>query len=125
MATHDAYAASRPGYPAMVRHTITIGTDPKTGADLAWCGTLAARSARSCAARNLARMLVDAGEADGPVTAIGADGAVRYHVPSLFAFAKRTLMEAPRLHTRPWQPFNINGRHVGEAKDGGSEASDE
>lgn len=124
MPTHEPYAASRPGYPPMVTHTITVGTDPKTFADVASCGEYTARSARGCAARNLARTMMDAGEADGPIEARGPDGAVRYRVRSLFAFAGRTLVEGPRLHTVRWRPLNINATGVGEAKDGGSEGSD-
>ncbi len=66
MTTH---AASSPGYPPMIRHVFTIATHPKTGADLARCGELATSSARACAARDLARRLVAAGEADGPIEA--------------------------------------------------------
>ena len=122
--TREEARAFRPGYPMMVCHTITIGTDPKTGADLAWCGSLSARSARSCAARGVARMLVEAGEADGPVSAIGADGAPRYTVPSLFSFARRTLLENPRLRSVLWHPVNFAAMGVVEAEDGGSEGSD-
>lgn len=88
----------------MTTHRITISTlaTSNSRADLASCGEFTARSARSCAARALARLMVSAGVEDGPVEARGTDGALRYTMKSLHNFAKFTISENPRPHTVRW-----------------------
>jgi hypothetical protein len=83
-----------------------ISTDPKTGADLASCDGFHAKSSRSCAARVLARMLMDAEWADGPIEARRTDGRLRYTVKRLHAFAARALVENPALHTTPYREID-------------------
>ena len=83
-----------------------ISTDPKTAADVASCDGFTARSSRSCAARVLARMLVDAEYADGPIEARGTDGRLRYTARRLHAFAAKVLAENPRLHTTPYREID-------------------
>jgi hypothetical protein len=79
-----------------------ISTDPKTGADLASCDGFHAKSSRSCAARVLARMLMDAEWADGPTEARGTDGRLRYTVKRLHAFAMTRLVENPTIAIKPF-----------------------
>ena len=96
--TTETHCANRAGYPPMMVHKFTIGTERKTARDVAECGPYRETSSRSCAARKLARVLVEVGEADGPVLAYGPDGALRYRANSLYAFARFTLAENPRSH---------------------------
>lgn len=103
MTAIETRRASCPGHPPMMVHRLKVGTERKTARDLAiWQEPgdfpIAVTSSRSCAARKLARFLVEAGEADGPIEAYGPDGALRYRVNSLYAFAQSTLVENPRLH---------------------------
>lgn len=107
MTAIEIHRASRAGYPAMAVHRFTIGTERNSGTDTAECGPYVARSLRSCAARKLARVMVEAGEPDGPIEARGTDGKLRYRVNSLHGFAKRTLVENPALRLIPYQehPF--------------------
>jgi len=95
MTPRDTYVGSRAGYPPVVIHRFIIGTERKTARDLAACGGVTEVSSRSCAARKLARTLVAAGEADGPILACGSDGVLCYRVNSLHAFARTTLRENP------------------------------
>ena len=79
-----------------------IATEPKTGADLASCGEYSARSLKSCAARKLARVLIDAGMPDGPIEAWR--GVVRcYTARSLAALSRTTLEQDPRLRVIPYR----------------------
>ena len=80
---------------------IVISTD-SAGRDIATHGPYTAKSTRSCAARKLARILVEAEFFDTPIEAIGTDGRLRYTVRSLHAFAKKTLVENPRPHLVPY-----------------------
>jgi hypothetical protein len=82
-----------------------LSSESKTGADIATdlSSGLVARSARSCAARKLARMLVAQGIDDQPVQA-RRNGVSCYTVKSLAAFAKTSVTEQPRLHVIPWAP---------------------
>lgn len=84
--------------------SITIGTNPKTGADLASWEGFTARSSGGCAARTLARMLMDADIQDQPLEARGRDGKLRYTVRRLHAFAGTRLVENPHLMVRPYDP---------------------
>lgn len=93
---------------------ITISIEPHTGADLATGGGLTARSLKSCAARKLARALVEAGAPDSPLEARGLDGRLRYTAPSLYAFSRKTLAENPRLRVVPWREFGAEGGKVKE-----------
>jgi hypothetical protein len=82
-----------------VSYHFEIATEPKTGADLASCGEHHARSLKSCAARKLARVLIDAGMPDGPIEAWR--GPVRcYTALSLAALSRTTIQENPRLRVR-------------------------
>jgi hypothetical protein len=74
-------------------YRFTISTDPTTASDVVECNGLRATSAKSCAARKLARALIAAGAEDGPVQAFGQDDKLRYTVQSLWAFAAKTLTE--------------------------------
>jgi len=85
--------------------TLTISLDRKTGADLARCGEYHTRSARSSAARALARQLIAAGFDPGPFEARGEDGRLRYSGPSLLEFSKWTLAEEPRLRRVRFVPY--------------------
>jgi len=88
-------------------HTVIVSSrstvQPYRVYDVAQCGDLVAQSLKSCAARDLARLLVAAGVEDGPIEARGTDGRLRYTVRSLYAFAKGTLRENPRLHIAKFQ----------------------
>lgn len=81
--------------------TFTISSQtqksPSQVYDVAQCGDLTAKSLKSCAARKLARAMIDAGAEDGPIEARGTDGRLRYTVKSLAAFAKFTITENPRI----------------------------
>ena len=88
----------------MPLYVITVGTHPKTYSDMASHGPLVATSARSCAARKLARLMNECGIPDGPIEARDADGKVRYRVKSLHRFAGRSLTENPALHTIKYEP---------------------
>ncbi len=74
-------------------YRFTISTDPITASDVAECNGLRATSAKSCAARKLARALIAAGAESAPIEAYGADGRLRYTAQSLWAFAAKTLSE--------------------------------
>lgn len=84
-------------------HTFTISTNHKHH-DVATSGDLIATSARGCAARKLARMLVEAEAPEGPIEARGTDGRLRYTVRSLYAFAQTDLTEDP-LRVRRYRAF--------------------
>jgi hypothetical protein len=88
-------------------HVITISTEQRTfqAYDVATHGDLRAVSAKSCAARKLVRMMIEAGAEDGPVEARGLDGRLRYTVRSLHAFAKYALTENPRPRLIRWTPY--------------------
>jgi len=88
--------------------TFIISSEPKTAADVATCGDVTARSSRSCAARKLARMLIDGGTPDQPIEARGVDGKLRYTVRSLVAFSKFTVRENPALGLMPWVPLSAD-----------------
>jgi len=70
--------------------------------DVAQCSDLVAKSLKSCAARKLARAMIQAGAEDAPIEARGPDGKLRYTVRSLAAFAKFTIQENPRINTVRW-----------------------
>lgn len=93
-------------------HVIVISTDRKTAADVAECGGLRATSSRFCAARKLARLMVENGAENGPVEARGADGELRYTVKSLHAFAKFTLTENPSIHKIGWVANPLFAKHA-------------
>jgi hypothetical protein len=101
----DLHASTRPGYPPMAVHTFVLSTEPKTAADLARSGTYSARSSRASATHALARVMVSAGEADGPVSAYGEDGRLRFTVRSLHALAKFTVAENPGVRRTRWTPY--------------------
>ena len=100
------YRASRANYPAMVTHCFTISTGQPHWSrryDVAECGSYRAVSLKSCAARKLARVMIDAGEPDGPIEA-WHNGRLSYRVPSLYAFGKFTLSENPTPRLKRWFP---------------------
>lgn len=83
--------------------TIFISTDPTTGADIAGCGIHVARSAKSCAARKLARALVGSGMPDQKLEARGLyDQKLRYTIRSLHAFARKFVAETSGAPTLAW-----------------------
>lgn len=89
-------------------HVFTISTNqssPFQVYDVARCGDVVAKSLKSCAARKLARLLIAIGTEDGPIEARGEDGKPRYTVKSLYAFARKTLVENPRLRSIPFVEF--------------------
>jgi hypothetical protein len=101
MTAIDTHPATRPGY------RFVVSSESRTARDMAeWSdsarGRVITTSARSCAARKLARLLVENAEPDGPVEAVGPAGDVRYTVGSLYAFAKGTIVENPRLGVRAY-----------------------
>jgi len=111
----EIHRASRPGYPAMAVHRFTIGSESphwSRGYDVAECGPYRATSLKSSAAHKLARIMVAAGEPDGPIEAF-RDGKLCYRVASLYAFGKRTLLEDPRLHLRRHQERVFPAVHSG------------
>lgn len=116
MTATETYHASRPGYPPVARHVFTIATESPHWSrvyDVATCGPYRAISLKSCAARKLARVMMAAGEPDGPIEARGPDGKLRYTVRALHAFGKTTIGENPAIHTKRHVPdtrFAISGR---------------
>ena len=104
-------------------YVFIITTDPRNGADLASCDGLSARSARGCAARALARMLIEAGREDGPVEARGADGRLRYTVRSVAAFARTALIENPGIRVVPWRESRWGSDATGALADEGPDAT--
>jgi hypothetical protein len=106
--TRDLHASTHSGYPPMAVHTFILSTEPKTAADLARCGTYSVRSSRASATHVLARVMVAAGEVDGPVSAYGEDGRLRFTVRSLHALAKFTITENPGVRRAKWVPISAD-----------------
>lgn len=125
MTAVETHYASRVGYPPMMRYTFVIGsatTATRQVYDVATCGDLHARSLRSCAARKLARQMIEAGYPDGPIEVYGQTGVCRYTVRSLYAFARVTLSEDPSIHKSRWtpHPYSVAG-HAAQEASGGAE----
>ena len=93
-------------------HPVTLHlsqrSDGMEAATATWCGREYRATSRNGAALALARDLMAAGLPDGPWQAVGADGRVRLHGPSLHRLAALTVSDPPNgrgcRFTR-WEPY--------------------